>query len=128
MERARGFTLLEVMVALLIVGAVGLGMVASVAADSRAACKSASELEALTIAEEILAQINTMADSERSVALAGTATRLPPPSHGYSWRIESRAVAGEPGLLDVAVFVTGPESEVILNTRRFEPASARANP
>jgi len=124
----RGFTLLEVMIALLIVGGVGLGMVAAVAADARSVLKAAAELEALAIAEEVIAQISTMTVEERATALNGTTNTLPSPWDHYSWRAQGAAVGGEPGLVDVAVVVTGPESEMVLKTRRYEPASVAAKP
>lgn len=124
----RGFTLLEVMIALVIVGGVGLGMVAAVASDARASFKAAAELEALAIAEEVLAQIETMSADQRTAVFGAEPRPLLPPWDRFTWHAQRTDVPGQPGLVDVAVVVTGPKSDLVLKTRRFEPTAEPVEP
>ena len=124
----RGFTLLEVMIALVIVGGVGLGLVAAVAADARASFKAAVELEALAIGEEVLAQLETMSAEQRNAVFGAEPQPLSPPWDRFTWHAQAADVRNQPGLLDIAITVTGPDSDLVLRTRRLAPGPRVVEP
>ena len=119
----RGFTLLEAVVALAIVGVVAVGAFAAYGAELRTEVR-AQEVWALeALAEERLAtlvltepaQLRSLPDSVRTGRFAAPFAR-------YRWESESRPVRGERELWDLRVTVRAADSSALtLHTRRHRP-------
>lgn len=98
----RGFTLLEVMIALVILAAVGTAVLQVVAASSRAT----RDLETWTAA--VGAAENGLALATLPIPPAERVAPLPP---GFARRIERRARGA--GLIEVTVTVTVPDGRTL---------------
>jgi prepilin-type N-terminal cleavage/methylation domain-containing protein len=119
----RGFTLLETVVALAIIGVVTIGAFTTYGAQLRAEerAQSAWVLEAL--AEERLASLSL--SEPRTLRLLPDSLRrgrFAPPFASYSWSAEARAVPSERDLWQIAVIVRSPSgASLSLRSRRWRP-------
>ncbi len=120
-SRERGFSLVEAMVTLVIVGLVLVGAISAAAADLRASRKSIAVAEASALAEDLLFRTPFL----RWDSLTGFGTqregRFPAPMDRYSWRIDTEPSVQEPGLVEATATVAWNGGEVTASTR-FGPS------
>ena len=117
-----GFTLLEAVVALAIIGAAVVGVLGAFGGEVRAAERSRTALMVSTLARSRLARLEiatgtelaTLPDSLGHGAFAA-------PFAGYQWKATSRAVPGEPDLYDLRVTVSWDDGQSELRSRRYRP-------
>lgn len=113
----RGFTLLEVMVALTLVGglvAAGLGVAA---ADARASRRAVALHEASALAEELLARASLASGAQLAGWARGVEGSFPPPMEHYGWRLSTTRAGGEGELVEVAATVWWGEGSLPVSTR-----------
>jgi hypothetical protein len=127
-----GFTLLEAVVAVTIVGLAAVSSLAAFGAELRAGGRAQRALELEALADEALARIRllpvaslvSLPDSLRSGYFA-------PPFETYHWMSLVSPVIGEPGLYDVSIVVRGSDDAPIgapaaptrqISTRLYRPA------
>jgi prepilin-type N-terminal cleavage/methylation domain-containing protein len=118
----RGFSLLEAVVALAIVGLASVAALAAFGAELRTSDRARRALEANALAEERLAQLrlvprrelDPLADSLRQGAFS-------PPFAEYRWEASSRSVRGRDDLFDLTVAVRWPEGAYTEATRVYRP-------
>lgn len=107
--RARGFTLLEVLVAMTIVGLVSIGVLGAVAASGRASNRAALALVASELAEERLAALSTLSAAALADSTDGRDfefTRMP------DWRWSASTVESREGPVALSVTIRGPGIDV----------------
>ncbi|MEP6622284.1 MAG: type II secretion system protein [bacterium] len=118
-----GFTLLEAIVALAIIGLVCVGVLGAYATALRADVIAADRLPLSALAVERLAAVDLD---------AGTLDRLPDslshgafevPYAGATWDVETRRVEQHQGLFDVIVRVRDGSDLFTLRTRRYRTPS-----
>jgi type II secretion system protein I len=117
-----GFTLLEAVIALAIIGVAVVGVMSAFGGDLRAAERARTALTVSTLARSRLARLELATASE----LATLPDSL---SHGafaapfarYQWKATASAVRGEPDLYDVRVTVTWDGGQSELRSRRYRP-------
>lgn len=123
MRGRRGFTLLEAVVALVVVGLAATSALGAFAADARAVTHARQALVAETLARQRLAVLE-LAASEG----AGAGGRLPDslargsfasPLDGYGWISSAQRVPGEPGLLALHVEVSWAGGRFAVDSRWF---------
>jgi type II secretion system protein I len=139
----RGFTLLEVLVALAILGVSIASVLRLIGVSARAATRTEAMTRALFVAEELMEELSTLNESElraRGGVTAdyaeherrmiqrregGTSTLESPPTPGrYSYAVAVMADPNEPGLYRVHLDVIWPEARgtrVELSTMRRFP-------
>lgn len=117
-----GFTLLEAMVAVAIIGFVAVGALGAFGADLRAATKANDLLPAAALAEERLARLE-LADVRQLGMLPDSLTHgeFDDPFAGYAWSASAEVVKGEPALYELSATVTWKEGSYTLRRRRFRP-------
>lgn len=124
-----GFTLLEALVAVTIVGLVAVSSLAAIGAQLRIADRARIALEAEALAQDQLTAVrllpandlNPIPDSLRH----GT---FDPPFDRYSWEHTVREVSGQPGLFDIAAVVTWGDGSYALRSRIYRPSALPRNP
>lgn len=118
----RGFTLLEGVVALAIVGVVAVAVLGAFAGDLRATERVRHALVAEALAEQRLATVRLLEVREL--------TRLPDslrrgsfaaPLDGYRWTIDARRVRNEQGLFDLVVRIEWAGGAYALASRGYAP-------
>jgi prepilin-type N-terminal cleavage/methylation domain-containing protein len=118
----RGFSLLEAVVALAVVGVAAVAMLASLGAELRADGRVRHALESHALAEARLASLRLLTRSElQPLADSLRRGRFPPPFSSYGWEGSSREVAGRPDVFEVTVAVRWDDGEYDLATRLFRP-------
>lgn len=123
--RLRGFTLIEVVAALTIVGAVLVTLIAAVGGDLRAS-QRVRDSQQITAATELILERLRLRSREELRKADDRWRRLAPPPEHYRWRADISKVVAEPGLLEVTLHVQRVEGdeEIILVTRVFRPEKA----
>lgn len=116
-SRQRGFSLLEVVVALVVVGLTLAGALGAAAADIRASRKVADALEAAALADAVLARIELMSATELAELGANEAGRFGAPMERYHWRADVRPVSGELDLMEVHVSISWAGGSLEVSTR-----------
>jgi type II secretion system protein I len=103
----KGFTLLEALVALTVLGLVGVSAVGVIGSDLRAASRMREGLTEVAVAEEILARVSLL-DGNALTSLPDSLRRgeLILGDERYEWRTESREQGTHPNLVEVSVTVT----------------------
>lgn len=122
----RGFTILEAVVALAIVGLAGVSALEAVGGELRAAERAADAYVASALAQDRLAAVGLLAardfahlpDSLRRGAFA-------PPFGGYRWTATAEPVVGERELYEVTVSIGGDRPSYTLTTRMYRPVPFR---
>jgi prepilin-type N-terminal cleavage/methylation domain-containing protein len=106
MSRNRGFSLLESVVALAILGTAGAAALESLAAELRSAERTRRALESNALAVDRLARLRLL-PREELVPLADSLRRgiFPAPFEGYRWTIATRTVSGADDLVDVRIVI-----------------------
>lgn len=124
-----GFTLLEAVVAVAIVGAASVSVLAAFGGELRAAERARTGLEAEALASDRLAVLR-LQSTERLSALPDSVTRghFAPPLDQYRWEMVVRPSFGTRDLYDAAVTVTWDVGKYTLRTRLYRPALRRAVP
>lgn len=118
----RGFTLLEAVVALAIVGVTVVAVLGAFAGDLRATERVRHALVSETLAEQRLATLRLLGVSELA--------RLPDslrrgtfrsPLDGYRWTMETARVRGEDGLFELRVRIQWAQGSYVLASRGYAP-------
>ncbi|MBI3567535.1 MAG: prepilin-type N-terminal cleavage/methylation domain-containing protein [Gemmatimonadetes bacterium] len=117
-----GFTLLEAVVAMAIVGTVSIGALGALAAESRAAARARDTAPAAALARERVARLELV--SRHTLAFLPDSL-----SHGeaaagtqlYKWVATAKPVSQEHDLFDVAVEVQWAGGAFTLRTRTWRP-------
>ncbi len=117
-----GFTLLESVVAMAIIGTVAIAALQTFTAESQVARRVRERAPALAVAREHLARLE--------VAEASMARALPDSlaqgtdsldARRYEWRVTREPVLGEPDLYTCRVTVRWPDDSLSLATRVYRP-------
>ena len=119
--RARsGFSLLEAVVALAIVGVTAVGALAAVGAELRAADDARTALEAEALAVHRMKTIEMLtAEQLQRVPDSLARGKFEPPFERYRWTVATEPVMGEEGLTEVTVEVEWKTGSFPLRTRLF---------
>lgn len=128
--RARdGFTLLEAVISLAILGLVGLSALGAVGRDLDAAGRSRAALESAALAEDRLEAVRLLDHAELSALPDSVARgRFPPPLDEYQWAVDVETVGDAPGLFDATVVVSWESGEYPLRARLYRPLAIGATP
>ena len=115
----RGFTMLEAVVALAIIGMVCVGVLGAYSAAARADSIAAQRLPLAALATERLAALDLFPGSLDRVADSVARGNFSPPYDNVRWDVATHRVARANGLYDVIVTVTDGDARYSLQTRRF---------
>ena len=120
--RRAGFTLLEAVVSLAIVGTVSIGALEAYAVEARAAARARESAPAAALARERLARLERL-DAHLLLTLPESLSRgaFSAGPISYEWAAAVRAVAGEPDLYELVVDVRWPDGAVALLGRSYRP-------
>jgi prepilin-type N-terminal cleavage/methylation domain-containing protein len=119
-----GFSLIEAVIALAIIGLAGVAALASLGAELRGAEHSRWAIEATALAGHRLAVLELLPSDELRLLPDSVARgRFEPPFDGYGWEASVRAVRNDPDLLDVHVRITGDGGSYPLHGRLYRPRS-----
>ena len=118
----RGFTILEAVIALAVVGLAGVSALEAMGAEIRAADRAAEAYTLAALAQDRLAVIASVSPRTLS-ALPDTLARgtFPPPFAIYRWTGSVQPVAGAGELYDVTVTISGERRDYAVRTRLFRP-------
>jgi prepilin-type N-terminal cleavage/methylation domain-containing protein len=117
-----GFSLLEAVVALAIVGVAAVAGLGSLGAELRAAERAQRTLEASALAGHHLTRIRVLPPTALTPLPDSLREgRFPPPMNEYAWRAHVRPVRGEADLFDVAVEVVWEGGAFPLHARLYRP-------
>lgn len=118
-----GFTLLEAMIAVMIVGLAAVAVLSSFGTTLRTATRARQGLEAEALASQRLARA-ALLEREQLVHLPDSVARgrFDAPFASYQWKTVASEVRGERGLFDVAVEISWPDGRYSLPTRVYRPA------
>jgi len=129
LARSEGFTLLEVVVALAIIGIAGVAALEAFGAEVRAADKTQQALPAAALAQERLDRLALLATSELAHIPDSLARgTFPAPFDQYRWVATSGGVLGERDLYEAAVQVAWDQGTYELRTRWYRPMPILASP
>jgi prepilin-type N-terminal cleavage/methylation domain-containing protein len=123
MRARNGFSLLEAVVALAIVGVTAVGALASVGAELRAADDARTTLEAEALAVYRMSTLE-MLTSEQLQRIPDSLARgtFEPPFERYRWTASSEPVLGEEGLSEVQLDIHWKDGTFPLHTLLFRPS------
>ena len=130
----RGFTLLEALIALLIVGLAVVATVEAFGGGLRAEREVSRHLEAVALAEARINELALLAPDSLALYAVPREGVFPAPFGQYRWRAVVREEVGSPALLRAAVMVAWGASSYELETvfykrgRRGTPATAQPAP
>ncbi len=129
MRTERGFTLIEALVALAVVGIAGVAALEALGGELRTAERVRGAYAAAALAESRLAAVAMVPVGELS-PLADSLARgaFDPPFAGYRWTASVRGVSDERDLYDVTVRVEGSGTVHELRTRLYRPRPVAATP
>jgi prepilin-type N-terminal cleavage/methylation domain-containing protein len=118
------FTLLEVVIALIIVGMAAVGTLSAFAAELRTAETSRSALEAAALAQGRIAMLEVM-PAELLLALPDTSRsgHFELPFEQYHWVALVTQVVNEADLFEATVRVTWPDGNYAISTRMYRPVA-----
>lgn len=119
-----GFTLMEVIVALIIIGMTSVATLSAFATELRTAETSRYALEAASLAESRIAMLE-LVPAENLVALPDSSKggKFEPPFENYEWTGTVTPVINESDLFDATVHVTGPNGNYTIATRMYRPVA-----
>jgi hypothetical protein len=121
-----GFTLLEALVALLLVGLVALTCLRALQVMLRGQAMTREHLEAVALAERRMAELALLPPDSIAVYGEPRGDVFPAPFEQYRWRALMRGVEGSPALVRAAVLVEWPRGEYSLETTFYRPARGPA--
>ena len=118
----RGFTLLEAVAALAILGIAGVAALEAVGGELRAADRARAAVTVSALAQDRLAAVTLLPIGELQ-PLADSVARgtFPSPFQDYAWSTELRPVLGERDLYSVTVEVFSETTRYALATRLYRP-------
>jgi prepilin-type N-terminal cleavage/methylation domain-containing protein len=118
------FTLMEVVVAVIIVGMTSVATLSAFAAELRTAETSRSALEAASLAESRIAMLELI-PPEDLLALPDSSKggKFEPPFERYEWTATVTPVVNEADLFNATVRVTGANGTYALGTRIYRPVA-----
>lgn len=117
----RGFTLLEALVALVIVGTAVAAALSAFGATLRVGSRVGGHAHAVALADARLSELSTLsADSIRHYAQPRQES-FPAPFDAYRWTARLQSRTGSPALLRAQVVVSWPQGEYALATELFRP-------
>jgi general secretion pathway protein I len=129
MAGRRGFTLLETVVALAIVGLAVVAALEAFGAELRTSARAHRALESEALAGERLARLRLLAAEElASLSDSMARGRFPTPFADYQWAADAAPVLGEPELYEVSVRVTWDDGHYGLRTRLHRRPIGSASP
>ena len=124
-ESRRGFTLLEAVVATMIIGVVSAGALSAFAADLRAADLAQRMLPAAALAQDRLTVLETSGSLALEVLPDSLARgRFTAPFDDYSWTASAHRLRALPGLIEVKINISWDAGSFALLERRYEPSLA----
>jgi prepilin-type N-terminal cleavage/methylation domain-containing protein len=126
----RGFTLLEAVVALAIIGLVCVGVLDAYGATLRADVTAAERLPLAALAEERIAALDLASGSLERLPDSLARGRFEVPYHTATWETELRRVRQSETLYDVTVRVRDGDDVFTLRTRRHRaiPSTTQGQP
>lgn len=118
----RGFTLLEAMAALTVIGLTSAAALAAAASETRAAARIDHAITAEALAMQRMGTLRLLprAQMERlpdSIARG----QFSPPFGGYRWRATSALVPGEQDIFDLRLVLEWDDGTYAFATRHFSP-------
>ena len=118
------FTLMEVVVAIIIVGMTSVATLSAFATELRTAETSRSALEAASLGDTRIALLElTPAEDLLTLPDTSKSGRFEPPFETYEWAASVKKVVNETDLYDAAVRVTWANGSYAIGTRMYRPAS-----
>ncbi len=124
MRARNAFTLMEVVVAVIIVGMTSVATLSAFAAELRTAETSRSALEASSLAENRIAIAEVIpAEDLLSLPDSSKSGIFDPPFEHYTWTTTVKPVVNEKDLFDVTVNVTGINGNYAIGTRIYRPVA-----
>lgn len=119
----RGFTLLEAMIAVMIVGLAAVAALSSFGTLLRTGERVRDALEANVLADQRVA-VASLLSSDELAHLPDSVKQgqFAAPFERYTWHTSSRERHGERGLFDVSVSVRWRSGEYAIATRLYRPA------
>jgi type II secretory pathway pseudopilin PulG len=123
-----GFTLVEALVALVLVTAVVVGAVEAFAAGFRTQAAANEQLIALALAETRLADVAALPLDSLPLDPQLREGGFPPPFERFRWRALVQGDAGAPGLRGVAVLVEWDGGELALETALYRRRARPGGP
>lgn len=126
MKRA-GFTLLEAMVSLTIIGLVAIGALEAFAAETLAARQARLTIPAVAVAAEQLARLELL-DAPSLFALPDSleSGKITDGGHSYEWRASVARVPQEPDLYALNIEVKWEAGSYSLATQAYRPHAGGA--
>lgn len=120
--RRAGFTLLEAVVSLAVIGIAAVGALEAFAAESRAARQARLVTPAVAVAAEQLARLELL-DAPMLAALPDSLRtgQLDDGGQSYRWRASVERVAQEPDLFALSVEVRWDAGSYALTTHAYRP-------
>ena len=116
------FTLMEVVVAVIIVGMTSVATLSAFATELRTAETSRSALEAASLGDSRLAQLELLpAEDLLTLPDSSKRGRFEPPFESYAWDGSVTKVVNEADLYDATVHVTWPNGSYAISTRMYRP-------
>ena len=121
-RRRHGFTLIEAVVALAIVGTIAVAVLGAFGAELRTASRLRGALPAVPLAEERMALLSTL-EPRVLAMLPDSIARgaFAPPYADYRWEATVDELPDIPGLLQATVTVTWPDGRYAIETRHYRP-------
>lgn len=120
----RGFSLLEAMLALVMVGGLLCAAFGVAAADLRASRRAADLQIASALAEDLLSRAALAPATQLREWSAGIEGEFDIPMDRFTWRLVVRPIEGEIDLLDLHAEVVWSEGSFAFGTRISPPASS----
>ena len=115
-----GFSLLEAVIALAIVGVTSVAALAAAGAELRATELARFAVEAEALATDRLAAVTILTAEElRQMPDSIASGRFDPPFDTYKWRVDSEQTLGEEGLTDVTVTIEWPSGTYAMRTKLY---------
>lgn len=116
----RGFSLLEAVAAIAIVGMTSVGALEAVGGDMRTAERSKRAIEAEALATSRLEFLDLLTDRElQSLPDSVTSGKFAPPLDEYTWKTTSVPVADQAGVYDVRVTVAWTNGSYMLRSYQY---------
>jgi len=117
----RGFSLLEALVALLLLGLVALTCLRVFGVVLRGQARTREHLEAVALAERRMAELALLPPDSIAAYGEPRGDAFASPFERYRWRALLRRVDGAPALVQAAVLVEWPRGEYSLETAFYRP-------
>jgi prepilin-type N-terminal cleavage/methylation domain-containing protein len=122
--KRQGFTLLEVVVALTITGAILSAVLGFATANLRVSRRTSEAAIAATLAESVLERQRL--ELWRLLATGSENGRFPPPFEEYTWHVTVQRIPLEDRLVGIQIQVAWTEGTFAIETRARRPLSAAA--